>query len=288
MATKENIQALLSARVINMRCADAVQRLISGESVSAIIASSKPPAPSGGYVSRPAPSGEPSKTLTFFGNLSYSVDDSKLNGLLSGYKLAAPAKVAMRADGRSLGFALVNFESAAEQERAIASLNNISFEGRPLNVAPSMRGNRSSSSSSFSSFSSPSSRPVLSRIPSVTRAQGQSSSSNSAAAGSAPRQQRPPRQPASEEASKTTLFVANLPYIVDDAGLLQIFEGFQVKEAHIPRRRNGVSTGYGFVTLTSEAEAQRAIREVDKSIVEKREISVRASFNRPAPAVIPK
>jgi RNA recognition motif-containing protein len=211
-------------------------------------------APSGGIVGgprapriprAPRPAGEPSPTLTFFGNLPYTVDDAKLNGLLAGYKVATPAKVSLRHDGRSLGFALVNFESAAEQQKAIAALNNTQFEGRQIKVEQSS-GHRT---------------PRAPRVP------------------------HPPRTPlAGGEASKTTLFVANLPYIVDDAGLLQIFEGFQVKEAHVPRRRNGMSTGYGFVTLATEVESQRALKEVDKSLVEKREISVRPAFNRPAAA----
>jgi RNA recognition motif-containing protein len=216
------------------------------------------------YVSSVPYTGELSKTVAFVGNLPYQVDDSKLASLLSGYK-CQPPKISRRPDGSSLGFALVTFETEVEQARAISALHNSHFEGRTLNVQASNKGSRPPRSMGTSYNTQPN-RPFNSQPPFR----------------SAPRQ---PRIPQSGEPSKTTLFVANLPYIVDDNGLLQIFEGFNVKEAHVPRRRNGYSTGYGFVTLGTEEEAQRALKEVDKSLVEKREISVRQAYNRPsAPA----
>eukprot|EP00727_Mastigamoeba_balamuthi_P007902 m51a1_g3732 putative rna-binding region rnp-1 domain-containing protein (346) ;mRNA; f:29425-30653 len=92
-----------------------------------------------------------------------------------------------------------------------------------------------------------------------------------------PRSPRTTTQQAPGEASKTTLFVANLPFVVDDGGLLEIFEGLNVKEAHVVMRPNGHSKGYGFVTFENEADQQKAMQTVDKSIVEGREISVRPS-----------
>jgi RNA recognition motif-containing protein len=97
-------------------------------------------------------------------------------------------------------------------------------------------------------------------------------------------QRRPPmRRPqrTTGELSKTTLFVANLPFIVDDAGLLEIFEGMKVKEAHVVTRKDGHSKGYGFVTFENEADQMHAMQTVDKSLVEQREISVHQAFAQP-------
>lgn len=106
-----------------------------------------------------------------------------------------------------------------------------------------------------------------------------------------PRRPHVPRVQPTGEASKTTLFVANLPFVVDDAGLLEIFEGMNVKEAHVVTRQNGRSKGYGFVTFENEADQLRAMQTVDKSLVENREISVHPAFAQPpkpvTPAVVP-
>jgi len=61
--------------------------------------------------------------------------------------------------------------------------------------------------------------------------------------------------------SKTTLFVANLPFSVDDAGLANIFQGTNYKSAHVVHTRNNRSRGYGFVEFENEEDQQRALRE---------------------------
>jgi RNA recognition motif-containing protein len=81
--------------------------------------------------------------------------------------------------------------------------------------------------------------------------------------------------------SKTTVFVANLPFVVDDEGLLQIFEGCNVKEAHVVRRINGRSKGYGFVEFHNEQEQLHAIQTVDRTEVESRELTVRPALAKP-------
>jgi len=59
--------------------------------------------------------------------------------------------------------------------------------------------------------------------------------------------------------SKTAVFVANLPFSVDDEGLTKIFEEFNVKTAHVVKTRTGRSRGYGFVDFASEKDQQAAI-----------------------------
>jgi len=96
--------------------------------------------------------------------------------------------------------------------------------------------------------------------------------------------------------SKTTLFVANLPFSVDDAGLLDIFKEFNVAKAHVVRKRNNRSKGFGFVEFNNDADQQKALSAIDKKTVGDRELIVKVALTEskpegesaaPAPAAAP-
>jgi len=100
---------------------------------------------------------------------------------------------------------------------------------------------------------------------------------------------RPPR-PAGEdpvgEPSKTMLFVANLGFNIDDAGLSALFTEADIKviSARIVRRRFGQprkSKGYGFVEVGDEAEQQKAIAALQGKDVGGRNIAVKVAVNSP-------
>lgn len=104
-----------------------------------------------------------------------------------------------------------------------------------------------------------------------------------------PRVPRPPR-PAGEdpagEPSKTMLFVANLGFNIDDAGLAALFTdaGIAVSTARIVCRRWGQprkSKGYGFVDVGSEEEQKKAIEALDNKEVGGRAIAVKIAVNSP-------
>lgn len=78
------------------------------------------------------------------------------------------------------------------------------------------------------------------------------------------------------------MFVANLPFIVEDENLKEIFAEFHVKEAHVVRRRNGRSKGYGFVELTNEEDQRRALQTLDKIEIEGREVIIKAAMSEPS------
>jgi len=59
--------------------------------------------------------------------------------------------------------------------------------------------------------------------------------------------------------SKTTLFVANLPFSVDDGQLKEIFAGTKVKNARVVHTKNGRTRGYGFVEFDNEADQLAAL-----------------------------
>ncbi len=82
------------------------------------------------------------------------------------------------------------------------------------------------------------------------------------------------------------LFVANLGFSVDDAGLTALFSeaGINVVTARIVRRRYGKprkSKGYGFVDVGSEEEQQKAIQALDGKEVTGRAIAVKVAVNTP-------
>jgi len=87
-----------------------------------------------------------------------------------------------------------------------------------------------------------------------------SSSNNAEKPARAPRPPREPREPREKIPSKTTLFVANLPFSVTDAQLLEVFKGTKAKAAHVALTRNGRSRGYGFVEFENEADQQEALK----------------------------
>jgi len=103
----------------------------------------------------------------------------------------------------------------------------------------------------------------------------------------APKEKRPPR-PAGEdpvgEPSTTVLFVANLGFNVDDAGLSELFTavGINVISARVVRRRWGKprrSKGYGFVDVGGEEEQKKAIAALQGKEIEGREIAVKVAVN---------
>ena len=72
------------------------------------------------------------------------------------------------------------------------------------------------------------------------------------------------------------LYVGNLTYQVGDADLEQLFAGFGTVESAqvIQDRDTGRSKGFGFVEMSSEAEAQAAIQGLHDQEVNGRRLTV--------------
>lgn len=110
---------------------------------------------------------------------------------------------------------------------------------------------------------------------------GEGAPKQEGAAAPRPRRERPPRQPKPEgeraprTASPNTLFVANLPFAIDDIGLAEIFAGLNLKSAHVVRKRNNRSKGFGFVEFNNADDQAKALQAVDKKKVQERELIVK-------------
>lgn len=88
-----------------------------------------------------------------------------------------------------------------------------------------------------------------------------------------PKPRRAPGEEPEGERSKTTLFVANLPFSFTDVKLREIFEkeNYNVVNAHVVLRRWGRprrSKGFGFVELGDEADQKSALEKLQNLEVE--------------------
>jgi RNA recognition motif-containing protein len=84
--------------------------------------------------------------------------------------------------------------------------------------------------------------------------------------------------------SPTTLFVANLPFALDDAGLSNLFKDLKVSKAHVVKNRNGRSKGFGFVEFNNEADQKAALTAsegANKLVVDARELVVKIALTVP-------
>jgi len=98
----------------------------------------------------------------------------------------------------------------------------------------------------------------------------------------APRGTRPERQPRTFEPTYR-VYVGNLPWDVDDTRLEQVFSehGKVVTARVIYDRESGRSRGFGFVTMSSEAEVNDAIANLDGQSLGGRAIRVNMAEERP-------
>jgi cold-inducible RNA-binding protein len=79
------------------------------------------------------------------------------------------------------------------------------------------------------------------------------------------------------------IFVAGLPYDLDDAELTEIFEKFgTITSAKVAMdKETGKSKGFGFVEMPNEAEAKDAIESLNDISLGKKPLVVKAAEDRP-------
>nr|GME10201.1 28 kDa ribonucleoprotein, chloroplastic [Ipomoea batatas] len=84
----------------------------------------------------------------------------------------------------------------------------------------------------------------------------------------APRGSRPERPPPRSFESSCRIYVGNIPWNVDDARLEQVFSehGKVVNARVVCDRETGRSRGFGFVTMSNEAEMNDAIADLDGQV----------------------
>jgi len=71
------------------------------------------------------------------------------------------------------------------------------------------------------------------------------------------------------------LYVGNLPWSVDDAALKELFSAYEVEEATvIVDKFSKRSKGFGFVTISDDEAAKKAIAELNGKEMEGRDLKV--------------
>jgi len=79
------------------------------------------------------------------------------------------------------------------------------------------------------------------------------------------------------------IYVGNLTYDVTDGELNDVFSEFgEVSSVDVIKdKRSGVSKGFGFVEMPNDSEANEAIKALDESPLQGRNIKVNQARSRP-------
>jgi len=80
--------------------------------------------------------------------------------------------------------------------------------------------------------------------------------------------------------SQTTLFVANLPFSLDDDAFAKVLkeQNLAFKSAHVVKKKSGRSKGFGFVEFDNQGDQQKALAAINNKQVEGRELVVKVAL----------
>ncbi len=81
------------------------------------------------------------------------------------------------------------------------------------------------------------------------------------------------------------MFIANLPFSLDDAGFGKVFtdNGLKFKSAHVVQKRNGRSKGFGFAEFEGQEDQVKALETLNAKKVEERELIVKVALTEQQP-----
>jgi len=252
-------------------------------------------------------------TKVFVGNLSFSTAESELAKEFEVAGKVISANIITRGP-RSLGYGFVEMESNEAAENSVRLLNKKEIDGRPINVEVAkpreegeggrrvsdrgsdrggdrggrggfrgarggrggFRGGRGGSSEGEGGFR----RRFRRRNGSDDEEQKESGGRGGFRGRGRPR--RGPREEREDTRtpSKTTLFVANLPFSLDDDGFAKVFKdnGLAFKSAHVVKKRTGRSKGFGFAEFENEKDQQKALSEINNKSVDGRDLVVKVAL----------
>jgi len=167
-------------------------------------------------------------------------------------------------------YAFAEFEDAASATKAIETLNGKELAGAAVVVEAARN-------------QFPKKRNMRRKRKAAAPAAGNAAPANATAATTAapatekkrrPRRFNRRRRRVDAPISKDVAYVGNLPFIVDEEHMKEIFEGCKFIEARVVRRRDNRSKGFVFVTFANEADRTAAIEIANGSVVEGRKIRV--------------
>lgn len=98
-----------------------------------------------------------------------------------------------------------------------------------------------------------------------------------------PREPRPKKTNEDRAESETLLFVANLPFSLDNDTFTAFVtgNGITVKQAYVVKKHNNRSKGYGFIEFNNVAEQKAALEKLSGLSIQDRPISVKIALTPP-------
>jgi len=210
-------------------------------------------------------------TKLFVGNLSFKTREADLASEFSSAGKVVSANIITRGS-RSMGYGFVEFETEEDALKAIPLMNKKTIDSRDINVeiATARDENNAPESRSQRRRFRGGDRPAGPGRVQRYRPRNPEDAEGPSTRGSFPRRgrggyrgthQRPDLS--DRTPSQTTLFVANLPFSLDDAGFEALFKDLRYKKAHVVVNRVGRSKGFGFVEFENEEDqlAAKAVAE---------------------------
>ncbi|CAG8434607.1 15081_t:CDS:2 [Funneliformis mosseae] len=208
----------------------------------------------------------------FVGNLAFSTNEQALAEFFNQTGRVVKANIITRGS-RSLGYGFVALETEEDAKNVVEQLNKQELDGRQINVEVAKPKNESSAATHHNRrawVSKYNNRRRYPSRPAEVSGENNAEINDSTAVtdvpatnGTSENDNAPPKRRGSYlktgEPSKTVVFVANLPFAINDDGLKDIFKDYNVASAHVVYRRGGRSKGFGFVELADEEEQKKAL-----------------------------
>jgi len=224
------------------------------------------------------------RTKVFVGNLAFTTKEPELATAFGEVGKVIGANIISRGP-RSLGYGFVEMESEEDAKKAVESMNKKELSGRQINVEIARPQQEMNNTQQGEYRARRTRRKTFIRRRLVHQASEEGAGDEAKTGGRYYRRRknfrrRPKRNFSDREESKTSLFVANLPYVLDDDAFAEVVAetGVKPKTVHVVLKRNGKSKGYGFVELENEVDQKKALEGLNKKVVEGRELSVKIAL----------
>lgn len=237
------------------------------------------------------------RTKVFVGNLSFQTREAELAKEFEAAGKVISANIITRGP-RSLGYGFVEMESLPDAENAVKLLSKKEINGRPINVEiakprdetaqtekkdaqPSRGGfrgrGRGRGRGNFRGRGRGGATSFAPRGRGGARGGAPRGGANNANANPRPNNAKPAED---RTPSKTTLFVANLPFSLDDASFSKVLKDHSVSfsAAHVVVKKNGRSKGFGFIQFENEGDQQKALGYLNNKEVEGRALVVKVAL----------
>ncbi|KKY16568.1 putative rnp domain-containing protein [Phaeomoniella chlamydospora] len=257
----------------------------------------------------------------YIGNLAYATTEGELKKFFEAYEVESTSIPVNPRTNRPVGYAFVDLKSATDAEKAISELSgkeilerkvSVQLARKPEPAGDKTEGEGDAKAKRGSGRGRGRGRGRGGRLGRGGRTGATGEATEAAetlpltektneANAEAPKEAKAPRPPKQRGPpedgipSKTKVMVANLPYDLTEEKLQELFAAYQPTSAKIALRpiprfmvkklqargepRKG--RGFGFVTLESEEQQQKAVEEMNGKQIEGREIAVKVAIDSP-------